>query len=42
MDKMTKSLVQTAVAQLNVPSKTVETLRTQMSELAEKLPNPRS
>ena len=38
MDKMTKSLVQTAVAQLNVLSKTVETLRTQMIELAEKLP----
>ena len=38
MDKMTKSLVQTAVAQLNVLSKTVATLRTQMIELAEKLP----
>ena len=38
MDKMTKSLVQTAVAQLNVLSKTVETLCTQMIELAEKLP----
>jgi len=38
MDKMTKMLVQTAVAQLNVLSKTVETLRTQMIELAEKLP----
>ena len=30
MDKMTKMPVQTAVAQLNVLSKTVETLRTQM------------
>lgn len=38
MDKMTKMLVQTAVAQLNVLSKTIETLRTQMIELAEKLP----
>ena len=38
MDKMTKMMVQTAVAQLNVLSKTVETLRTQMIALAENLP----
>ena len=38
MDKMTKTMVQTAVAQLNALSKTIEALRTQMIELAEKLP----
>ena len=35
---MTKTMVQTAVAQLNALSKTIEALRTQMIELAEKLP----
>lgn len=37
MDKMTKMMVQTDVAQLNALSKTIGTLRTQMIELAEKL-----
>ena len=35
MDKTTKMLVQTSIAQLNVLSKTVEALRTQMVALAE-------
>ena len=38
MDKTTKMLVQTSIAQLNVLSKTVEALRTQMIALAEQLP----
>ena len=38
MDKTTKMLVQNSIAQLNVLSKTVEALRTQMIELAEQLP----
>lgn len=37
MDKMTKMMVQTDVAQLNALSKIIGTLRTQMIELAEKL-----
>lgn len=41
MDKTTKMLVQTSIAQLNVLSKTVETLRTQMVALAEQLPEYR-
>ena len=38
MDKTTKMLVQTSIAQLNVLSKTVEALRTQVIALAEQLP----
>ena len=38
MDKTTKVLVQTSIAQLNVLSKTLEALRTQMIVLAEQLP----